>query len=684
MSANARLWLLLLVSIATACGSQPPVAPTRPNLLLVSVDTLRADRVGNGTAPTIDGVAANGLRFTNARTVAPLTLPAHTSILTGLRPPEHGVRLNGVVVSSRQSTVAHRLREHGYHTAAVVGAFVLDRRFGLADGFDVYDDDIKRDPAAAERLEAERPADVVIDRAIAWLERAGTSRPWFLWVHLYDPHAPYERPGPTADLASAYDEEVRFADRELGRLVAAIDRLGLRQRTGIVIAGDHGEGLGEHGESTHGMLLFDSTLHVPLIVEAPGVTPAVRGDPASLIDIAPTLFALAGVASDSTSRGRSVLQAAEPDRELYAETDYPEAAGWQAGRALIEGRFKLIASGKSQLFDVSTDRSEQHNLSEARAQTRTAMATRLETLAKPSANAPSASRVVDAETASRLRALGYVSTSGVQASKGEGRDPADHTESWAAFERALSVRVRGDIRGALPVFEDLARRYPDAPIFETTYAQSLAEVGRTDEALKVLRAMVGRRANDAVLYHELAVVARSAGRSDEAQRAERAALAIEPGFAAAHNGLGLLLADVGDHAGARQAFEEASRLDWSNGSYLANVGNARRALGDLEAARQAYQTALERDDSLTDAANGLGVILVQQHRASEAVPWFERAIARDPTFAEAQLNLAIALHESGDRDRALSQYRVVEKMPSASARERAVARALRQQVGGRQ
>ena len=195
MSATPRLWLPLFVSIATACASQPPLTPSRPHLLLVTVDTLRADRIGNGVTPTIDSVAANGLRFINARTVAPLTLPAHTSILTGLRPPEHGVRLNGVVASSHKPTVADRLRQHGYNTAAVVGAFVLDRRFGLGEGFDSYDDAIKRDPTAIDRLEAERPANVVVDHAISWLESDKSSRPWFLWVHLYDPHAPYRAAG---------------------------------------------------------------------------------------------------------------------------------------------------------------------------------------------------------------------------------------------------------------------------------------------------------------------------------------------------------------------------------------------------------------------------------------------------------------------------------------------------------
>jgi tetratricopeptide (TPR) repeat protein len=452
----------------------------------------------------------------------------------------------------------------------------------------------------------------------------------------------------------------------------------------MVIAGDHGEGLGEHGEATHGMLLFDSTLRVPLIVTAPGeVSPSVRGEPVSLIDIAPTLLALADVASDQTLPGQSLLQDGDAARESFAETDYPEAAGWQKGRALIQDRFKLIASGKSQLFDLSTDAGEQRDLSDERGPTRVAMSARLIEIAKPSHDAPAASRVVDAETASRLRALGYVATSPAPSSATSAEDPVDHTEAWAAFERGLFARTRGDTGAALPLFERLARRYPDGSIFGMAYAQTLADAGRRAESLELLRTMVGRHAGDAVLYHELAVVARAAGRSDEAQRAERAAIAIEPGFAAAHNGLGLVLADRGDHAGARREFEEASRVDSSNGSYLSNVGNARRALGDLDGARQAYQAALERDDSLSDAANGLGVILVQQRRASEAVSWLERAIATDPAFVEAHLNLAIALHEIGQRDRAVAQYRVVEKMPAASARDRAAARALRQQLEGR-
>jgi arylsulfatase A-like enzyme/Tfp pilus assembly protein PilF len=653
--------------------------------LLVTIDTLRADRLGVGVTPVIDAVAARGLRFTNARTVAPLTLPAHTSMLTGQLPPLHGVRLNGVTSGTGTVGIAERLRRAGYKTAAVVGAFVLDRRFGLAEGFDVYDDHIPRDASAAERLDAERPANVVVDRAISIVQDLEPSRPWFLWVHFYDPHAPYAPPRPATGTGSAYDAEVSFADTELGRLLTAIDRRGDGLNTAVVIAGDHGEGLGEHGETTHGMLLFDSTLRVPLVVAAPQVAPAVRSDLVSLIDVAPTLLALAGQSPDAALAGRNLFDGPDAERELYAETDYPAAAGWHPARALIHDRFKLISSAGSRLFDLSTDGAEKHDTASARPQTVNAMRARLETLGQLPSESRAPASAIDSETAARLRALGYVaaspaSSSGPLAAK---PDAAAHTEAWTAFERALSARSAGDVPGALALLTELARKHPDATVFVSTRAQVLAEAGRLDEALRAFRDILRRWPDQATLYHELAVVARATGQQAEAMRAERAALAIDPALPTAHNGLGLVLADAGDHRAAASAFAEAARRDPSNGSYLSNLGNARRALGDLAGARQAYQMAVERDGSLADAANGLGVILVQEKRAAEAIPWFERAVANDAGFVEAQLNLGIALQESGRRDRALAQYRHVERSAPEGSRERVAARELRRQLEGR-
>ena len=263
--------LLLVATLAAACSrAEHASPPARPNVLLVTIDTFRADRIGTGVAPAIDRLAATGLRFSSARTTAPLTLPAHSTVHTGLLPPAHGVRENGAALAETHQTIARILGGAGYDTAAFVGAFVLDRRFGLAQGFTVYDDQVPRDPNATERLEAERPASAVVDRALAWLDKRTAPAPsnlparppappappaFFLWVHLYDPHAPYAAPPEYRQRAATpYDAEVAYADAQLSRLLEQLRLSGELDRTIVIVAGDHGEGLGDHGERTHGML----------------------------------------------------------------------------------------------------------------------------------------------------------------------------------------------------------------------------------------------------------------------------------------------------------------------------------------------------------------------------------------------------------------------------------------------
>src|SRR5262245_15977834 len=321
---KSSLLAVFVAVLAPACGRSPvdPAARAKPNVLLVTIDTLRADRLGTGVAPALDRLAASSLQFTSARTAVPLTLPSHTTILTGQLPPEHGVRDNGVDPSGNPTnTVARLLNAAGYQTGAFVGAYVLDRRFGLSQGFDTYDDQIPRDPNATERLEAERPASAVVDRALAWLDRVSASpeprapSAFFLWIHLYDPHAPYNPPREfvrataerTATVEERYDGEVRYADAQIARVLGWLDAHALRDRTLVVVAGDHGEGLGDHGERTHGMLLYDSTLRVPLIVSMPATAAARRDDPVSLADIAPTVLHAAGIAAPPAMKGRDLL-----------------------------------------------------------------------------------------------------------------------------------------------------------------------------------------------------------------------------------------------------------------------------------------------------------------------------------------------------------------------------------------
>ena len=724
-------FVAFLAALVGACnrrtGDLPPRA--RPNVLLVTIDTLRADRLGTGVAPTLDRLATASLQFTSARAAVPLTLPSHTTILTGQLPPEHGVRDNGVDPSGDPAdTAARLLNAAGYQTAAFIGAYVLDRRFGLAKGFDTYDDQIPRDPSATERLEAERPASAVVDRALAWLDRvaaAGTAAPgtqapgtqapstqhlapstspFFVWIHLYDPHAPYNPPREyvraaterTATLEERYDGEVRYADAQVARVLAWLDAHMLRDRTLVVVAGDHGEGLGDHGERTHGMLLYDSTLRVPLAVSMPGAAAAKRDDAVSLADIAPTVLHATGVAVPAAMKGRDLLggtgrtDGVGQSSELYAETEYPRVAGWSPLHALTDGRWMAISgAGTTALYDLQNDPREERDVSAAQPSVTAAMATRIDAIRRR-ASKP-AGRAISSDAAQRLRSLGYVASSG-QLSPGEGGPhPATKIEAWNQFEDALAALNSGQVAAATTALTKLAATNPDAPVFQTTYARALGESGQAARALDVYRRAAQRWPTDALLLHDLAVAAREAASNtsgaaasvllDEAVRADRAALVLSPNSAVAHNGLGLLAIDLNRPQDALKEFERAAAIDPNNASYSTNLGNARRAAGDASGAEQAYRRALEVDPRAADAINGLGVLLVETKRPAEAIALFERAIAAAPDFQEARLNLGIALQESGQTARAADTYRQVLAAPPRYKRERDVAAKLLAALG---
>ncbi len=677
--------VIVLAGVAACSGAPgPPTPQARVNILLITLDTVRADRLGQGFTPTLDGLAAQGLRFVAARSVAPLTLPAHASILTGQLPPVHGVRLNGAARLNGVTTLAAHLKGAGYQTRAVVGAFVLDRRFGLDTGFDDYDDRIARDPAATDTLQAERPANAVVEGAIAQLSATADTSPWLMWVHLYDAHAPYLPPAAARARAGGdgYNGEIAFVDSEVARLLAAVGARPDAARTAVMVVGDHGESLTEHGEPTHGMLVFEPSLRVPLMVRAPGVASAERHDPASLIDVLPTALSLAGVPLPALP-GRSLLGQPSVDIESYAESEYPRLAGWAPTRALIRDRWKLVMADRPVLFDLAADPGEQHDVSPAQPSLARAMSARLDAIRDTAVERATAATpaAVPAETASRLRSLGYLAPSAappVRGATGE-VNPATAIGAWAKFEAALAEVNAGRATPALPALKAVAAQYPDSAIFEAAYARALASTGRSSEALTRFRRAVTRWPADWSLYHELAVVARDAGLAGEAMRAEEAALVLAPQEPSVLNGKGLLLADAGRHGDAARAFEAATTGDPTNAVYHANLGNARRAGGDLEGAAAAYRRALDRAPDLADAANGLGVVLVQQNRPADAVRWLELA-ARDATFIEAQLNLGIALQQAGDGARARIQYQKIVSASGPHVRERQAARALLAQL----
>ena len=647
-------------------GNAPtPLSSARPNVVLITIDTLRADRVGRGLTPNLDALAARGTSSQNVRTTVPLTLPAHVSIMTGLPPYAHGVRENGVVFDRKQATIARRFRDAGYDTAAFVGAYVLNRRFGLDDGFEVYNDDVRRDVSRAEQLEAERPAGEVVDAALAWLK--GATGPFFLWVHVYDPHAPYAPPAEflTKAHGNAYDGEVAYVDSQMGRL---LDVLSARAGETIVAGtGDHGESLGEHGEQTHGMLVYDSTLRVPLILAGRGIGAGVRDTtPRSLVDLGARLLA----ASD--------LDATQTSSDVYAESRYPRRAGWHPLAVLADEQWKLIASSEVELYDVRADATETTNVATSHESVVQAMQAQLVKLR--AAAAPDAK--VAPEAAERLRALGYVSgSSAITSDDPKAPNPARVVAAWSQFETALGELQSHRLPAALSALRGLATAHPNAPVFQSSYAQALREAGRAKDAIVVYKAAVARWPHDPALFHDLAVAAREAGDASEATRAEKAALALDGSSPMALNGLGLLHTDAGRMHDALDAFEKAVKADPTNASYWTNLGNARRSFEAFGDAMTAYRRALDLDPSYPDALNGLGTMLVYSQRAGEAIPLFERALARDPQLHAARLNLGIAYQETGQRDKAAAAYRdLLAKAPSSMVRERQAATELLRQL----
>jgi choline-sulfatase len=677
---------------AATCAEKPldGRVATDASVLLITVDTLRADRVNAGVTPEIDGIAAFGTRFTAARANAPLTLPSHVTIMTGALPPAHGVRENGFPFDQARDSLAQLLKQRGYRTGAFVGAFVLDRGFGLNAGFDMYDDRIPRSADRAASLEAERPAEVVSEAAIKWLIAPDDrTQPFFLWAHYYDPHAPYAPPAAYAARAAgrAYEGEIAYADAELGRLVRAARERTADRALVVAIAGDHGESLGDHGEPTHGMLVYDSALRVPLVLSAwrngSAVTLGQTEDarPVSLQDLAPTLLALTGLPAPETMTGMALLgqpQAPGPrpqaPSDSYAETVYPRSAGWSPLRSLTDGRWKVIVSSRVELYDLAADAEESRDVSGANSSVALALRTRLDSLWRPAGTAP-----VPAEAAERLRALGYVASAPDPAPLDKAPNPADEIASWAAFERAFTDLTAGRAADAIGPLGTLAARYPAAAVFQSAYARALSEAGRSREALQRYRAIVARWPRDAIQYHELAVAARNAGAAAEAIKAEQAAIALDPRFASAHNGLGLLHAEAGRAHDAAAAFARAAELDPRNPSIQVNLGNSRRELKDVNGARIAYQTALRLAPDDIDAANGLGVLLLEAGRPLDAVVYFNRVLERAPGMYQARLNLGVAYQQSAQPERAAEAYRaVIDTAPPGSRERDAAATLLRQ------
>lgn len=524
-------------------------------MLLVTIDTLRADRVGAygdaaARTPRLDALAREGTLFEAAFSPVPLTLPAHATLLTGLLPPQHGVRGNGsFALGPDPRTLAEALKQRGLATAAFVGGFPLARRFGLDRGFDVYDDAMERAPGLHFDF-AERRADRVVAGATTWLAR--TAGPAFLWVHLYDPHAPYDPPEAYRD-ADPYRGEIAFADAMLGRLLDAWDA-----RPGpsvVAVTSDHGEAFGEHGEESHGLFVYDTTLRVPLVLREPDRrAPRRVAASVGIADVAATLAELAGA---EALPGQSLLRPAPRGdapaaRPLYAETLAPRLDfGWSELRSLREGRYKYIRAPRAELYDLAADAGESENLLDSRPELAMRMSAALDAALGGFGDAQSR-RGPDPEAAERLRALGYVQ--GFEG-RGSGADPKDRLEVARLIARAVGPFETP--RELVATYREIARRDPQNPLVNFRLADALLREGRAGEAVEHFRKVVESQPRSADPFVGLATALAQLGRVAEAKRALEQALEVDATSGQAHFNLGELARLRGDTAEAGRQYESA-------------------------------------------------------------------------------------------------------------------------------
>ena len=680
------------------------VSPSDLNLIVITLDTTRADRLGaygyaSAATPALDRLAREGVLFEQASTSAPITLPAHSTLFTGRFPPAHGVRDNGgFYLDPAQVTLAEVLREQQVRTGAFVAAYVLDAKWGLDQGFETYVDDFDLSKYRGISLgDIQRPANEVVDEALTWLDGVRGSR-FFGWIHLYDPHTPYEPPEPYRSRFEGrpYDGEIAFTDAQVGRVIAYLEKHGLLDRTVVIVAGDHGESLGDHGEEAHGFFIYESVMRVPLIVRAP--YQAMRGrrvdDPVRTADVLPTTLDLLGVAPPASAEGRSLAPlmtgaVRELGLEAYAEATYPlHHFGWSDLRALRSGRFKLIAAPRPELYDLQNDPGEAHNLFEARRPLGDSMLARLQEMEramKTDGVSAEPTLEIDPDARERLAALGYVGTfvaTTADADRASLPDPKDkvHLFNLMTNARELSkgedrfTRVVGMLRQvvrddpnvidawfmlgnehvkaerpaeAIEYFRRALALKPDYDIAVVNMANAYRRLGKDDEALVGYRRFLELDPRNPQVRYQVAQILIDRAQYADARAELDAALAQEPKLAAARNALGVIALHEGDLAGAEQEIREAIRQRPDVRLAHFNLAVIAETRGDLASAEQQYIREIELHERSFKAWFNLGRLYERRGDRRRQIEALTGAVEANPEFAEGYLYLAKAHLDAG-------------------------------------
>ncbi len=648
-----------IVNPSGAPGSAPSDL-SRPtpgaDLLLVTIDTLRADALGfagnpEAQTPVLDRLAASGRVFASAHAHNVVTLPSHANILTGLHPYQHGVRDNaGFVLPGEVPTLATILRAAGYTTAAVVGAFPLDARFGLGRGFDYYDDRLAKAEADQVFRFAERPGSEVVARGLDWWrQNAGQRR--FLWVHLFEPHSPYAPPEPFAGRfrERPYLGEVAAADAFLSPLLEPLLEGG-EPPAFVLFTSDHGEGLGDHGELTHGIFAYEATLKVPLVVWGPGIEPGIDRRPAGHVDLLPTALQLLGLEPPPGLPGRPLLDVPpDPARhETYFEALTGNLArGWAPLRGVIRRDQKLVQLPLPELYDLADDPRELRNRIEERRQT----ARELRALLPEESIWPPERGVVAAEVEAGLRSLGYLGGGAPsRAALGPEDDPKNLIELDRKLHRMNRLYEARNLEAAVLLGREILQQRPDMHLASSYLSQILVELGRPREAVEVLEGALRQGGVTDSLLRQLAMDLVLVG------RAPRAVELLQPlsgrGEPATLNVLGIALVEAGRAGEAVTVLERVFEADDTNARACENLSVAAIALGRWEDARSWAERALALEPRLPNAWNNLGVALSQLGRREDALGAWDRSLALNPRQLDTLFNLGVAAAELGRAEQA--------------------------------
>lgn len=625
------------------------------NVILITLDTLRSDRLScYGSkmvdTPNIDAFAAAGVRFTNATSTVPLTLPAHASIMTGLYPPGHGVRENvGYVLDERFPTLAELLGKGGWATGGFVSAFVLDHRWGIGRGFDHYFDDFDlrgmETANSANMGSVQRDGAETVAAAVSWLDKRPAGRPFFLWLHLYDPHEPYtpREPFKSRYPGRPYDGEVAYTDSLVGDFRRALDERGLLDGSLVIITSDHGEGLDDHGETFHGFFVYDTTIHVALIVRLPSGDGAGRVVDRTVthVDLLPTILDLVGLSVPEKVHGRSLApliagQDVAWDRPVYSESLYPLLHyGWAPLRALRADRFKLIDVPRAELYDLAKDPAEVQNVHDQerkRARELTAalgdLRHRIESGEHPGGTRP----VKDEEALARLRSLGYLAGQSGVGVKDE------------------TVRNRADPKDRVQLHQKIMA------------AQSMMGHHENDDARRLLEQVLAE--DEAVLdaHQMLGQIAADEHRPKDAIRRFQRALELNPKHERSLFGLAAAYADLKRYDEALVGFRRILELKGSDARASLAIADVYVGLKRFDDAAAVLEQASANGESATFFANKLGEVRVEQGRDGEAVPLFERAITLDDGFALPHFNLGVLHEKRGEVRPAIEQYERAAKL----------------------